>query len=110
MGARERAMQDALYQQELHLQQAYEEDLAMKKVGAVRRDVQAINTQNLYAKYQQHWNVSICDYEVVCVCLIIKKEESRPGYTITSYDNIHLDSVSTEETFSVLISIFLYRS
>ncbi|KAF8948880.1 hypothetical protein BGZ47_001610 [Haplosporangium gracile] len=56
MDARERAMQDALYQQELHLQQAYEEDLAMMKVGAVRRDVQAINTQKLYARYQKHWN------------------------------------------------------
>jgi hypothetical protein len=58
MDAREKTKQDALYQQKLHLQQAYDEDLAMMKVGAVRREVQAINTQKLYAKYQKHWNVS----------------------------------------------------
>jgi hypothetical protein len=61
MDARERVMQDALYHQELHLLQAYEENLAMMKIDAVRRDVQAINTQKLYARYQKHWNVSLCE-------------------------------------------------
>jgi hypothetical protein len=64
MDAREKIMQDALYQQKLHLQQAYDKDLAMANVGAVRREVQVINTQKLYAKYQKHWNVSLRENEV----------------------------------------------
>ena len=57
---RKNAMHDIVSQHTLHLQQALEEDLAILNVGVERRNVQAKNTKDLYAKYQEHWNVSSC--------------------------------------------------